>query len=85
MKDIVEILISKGANVNDKDIPLSNIKLRFQIKIMQNIERILNEKNNTPLHYAAIKNAKEIGELLISKGADIHATNFIYQIRIYSF
>ena len=32
----------------------------------------------TPLHYAAEKNSKEIGELLISKGADINAEDFIY-------
>ena len=33
----------------------------------------MNQKNKTPLHYAAEKNSKEIGELLISKGADINA------------
>ena len=32
----------------------------------------------TPLHYAAKRNSKEIGELLILKGADIHATDIIY-------
>ena len=35
-------------------------------------------KNETPLHYAAKKNSKEIGELLISKGADINARDSIY-------
>ena len=35
-------------------------------------------KNETPLHYAAKKNSKEIGELLISKGADINAKDIIY-------
>ena len=30
------------------------------------------------LHYAAENNSKEIGELLISKGADIHAIDIIY-------
>ena len=30
-------------------------------------------KNRTPLHIAAIHNSKEIGEILISKGADINA------------
>jgi len=33
----------------------------------------------TPLHYAAIGNSKEIGELLISKGADINAIAIIHQ------
>ena len=37
----------------------------------------------TPLHYAAENNSKEIGEVLISKGADINAKDIIYQnIRI---
>ena len=31
------------------------------------------------LHYAAVKNYKEIGEILISKGADINAKDIIYQ------
>ena len=35
-------------------------------------------KNKTPLHYAAKNNSKEIGELLISKGADIKAKDIIY-------
>ena len=30
-------------------------------------------KNQTPLHYAAENNLKEIGKLLISKGADINS------------
>ena len=37
-------------------------------------------ENATPLHYAAEANFKEIGELLISKGADINAKDVIYQI-----
>ena len=36
----------------------------------------------TPLHIAAEKNSKEIGEILISKGADIDAKEIIYQISI---
>ena len=32
----------------------------------------------TPLHYAALHNSKEIGELLISKGADINAKDIFY-------
>ena len=34
----------------------------------------------TPLHYAVENNSKDIGELLISKGADINAKDIIYQI-----
>ena len=35
-------------------------------------------KNKTPLHIAAENNSKEIGEILISKGADINAKDIIY-------
>ena len=43
----------------------------------------LNKKNKTPLHYAAKNNSKEIGKLLISKGANINAIDIIYlNIRI---
>ena len=38
----------------------------------------LNKKNETPLHYAARENSKEMLELLISKGADINAKTIIY-------
>ena len=37
------------------------------------------EKKKTPLHCAASNNSKEIGELLISKGAAINAKDIIYQ------
>ena len=39
----------------------------------------------TPLHLAAVNHSKEMGELLISKGANINARNIIYQImqRVY--
>ena len=32
-----------------------------------------------PLHYAAWQNSKDIGEILISKGADINVKDIIYQ------
>ena len=41
--------------------------------------------NRTPLHFAAEKNSKEVGELLISKGADINAKDIIYLIIIIVF
>ena len=43
-------------------------------------ERNLNLNNETPLHIAVGKQLDKIGELLISKGADINATDIIYQI-----
>ena len=39
-----------------------------------------NHKNETPLHYAAYYNSKEIVEILISEGAYINAKDIIYQI-----
>ena len=43
-------------------------------------ERNLNKNNKTPLHIAAEKDSNKIGEILISKGADINAKNIIHQI-----
>ena len=50
----------------------------FLIKEIFNKSRQLYKKNWTPLHYAAKSNSKEIGELLISKGANINAKYIIY-------
>ena len=43
-------------------------------------ERNLNQNNETPLHIVAERDSIKIGELLISKGADINAIEIIYQI-----
>ena len=43
-------------------------------------ERNLNKNNKTLLHYTAENDSIKIGELLISKGADINAKDIIYQI-----
>ena len=48
-------------------------------------ERNLNKNNDTPLHIAALNDSIKIGELLISKGADINAKDIIYQIAINHF
>ena len=45
-------------------------------------ERNLNKNNQTPLHYAASNDSNKIGEILISKGADINAKDIIYQNKI---
>ena len=42
-------------------------------------ERNLNKNNKTPLHYAAEYDLNKMGELLISKGADVNAKDIIYQ------
>ena len=48
-------------------------------------ERNLNKNNKTPLHIAAEYDSIKIGELLISKGADINAKTIIYQMTINHF
>ena len=42
--------------------------------------RNLNKNNKTALHIALENKLDKIGELLISKGADINAKDIIYQI-----
>ena len=42
-------------------------------------ERNLNLYNKTPLHIALENKSDKIGEILISKGADINAKDIIYQ------
>ena len=74
-----ELLISKGADINAKDIIYQNTNSSFLIMIIQFKERNLNINNDTPLHSAAEKNAIKMGELLISKGANINAKGIIYQ------
>ena len=46
---------------------------------------IIKKNNRTTLHSAAIGDCIKIGELLISKGADINAKDIIYQITINHF
>ena len=65
-KEIGEILISKGANINTK----TNERSRFLV--------VGDKGGKTPLHLAALFNSKEIGEVLISKGANINAKDIIY-------
>ena len=48
-------------------------------------ERNLNKNNFTALHFAAQNDSIKIGELLISKGADINVKDIIYHITISHF
>ena len=48
-------------------------------------ERKLNTNNSTPLHIALENKSDKMGELLISKGADINAKNIIRQYIIHHF
>ena len=49
------------------------------MKIIQIKEWNLYLNNSTPLHIAALSGSNKMGELLISKGADINAKDIIYQ------
>ena len=62
---MLELLLSKGADIDHK------IRVNGY-RNMYNNERA----EKTSLHYAAIKNLKKIGEILISYGADINALDF---------
>ena len=80
-----ELLISKGADINAKDIIYQYVIVLLLIKVKQIKERNLNKNNWTPLHIAAQEDSNKIGALLISKGADINAKEIIYQITINHF
>ncbi|MDC0065797.1 ankyrin repeat domain-containing protein [Verrucomicrobia bacterium] len=79
-KALVELLISKGADVNEIycDAPLhlasvKNHKVIVEILISKGAN--VNAKNHlgqTPLHYAAREGHNEVIELLIDNGADIN-------------
>ena len=70
---MVESLILKGADVNAKIFCILII-------VKQINERHWNKNNASPLRIAAEYDSNKMGELLISKGADINATDIIYQI-----
>ena len=82
---IGELLISKGADINAKDIIHQYINSSFLIIMKQIKERNLNKNNKTPLHWAASNDSVRMGELLISKGADINARSIIHQYIIHHF
>ena len=48
------------------------------MKIISNIKRKFDYNNRTPLHYATENNSKDIGDLLLIKGADINVIDIIY-------
>ena len=48
-------------------------------------ERNLNKNNKTPLHISLENKSDKLGEILISKGADINVKDISSQITINSF
>ena len=74
---IGELLISKGADINAKDIIYQITKKSFLIIMKQIKERNLNKNNQTPLHIAVKNDSNEIGELLISQGVDFNQKDIL--------
>jgi len=86
-KDMVEMLIAKGADVNAKDkdgnTPLQraaqhNRKDVAELLIAKGADvnakyNAKNKEDYTLLHWAAQNNSKDVAELLIVKGADVNA------------
>jgi len=82
-KDVAELLVAKGANVNDNSIegatPLLSAALNGQMEVAEfliakgaNLEAKTND-GVTPLHMAAQEGKTKMVELLLAKGADIRA------------
>ena len=61
----------KFPTINAKEIDDFNAKY-------ENDSNYKSDSQFTKLHFAALKNLKEIGEVLISKGAYINGKNIIY-------
>ena len=83
-KEIVELLIAKGADVNAKDkfgdTPLHDAAMRDQKEVAElliaNGADVNAKQDNygmTPLHRAAVWDHEEIAKLLISEGANVNA------------
>jgi cytohesin len=81
-KEIAELLIDKGANVNAKDAwggtPLHKAaangkKEVAELLIAAGADVNAKTNNDTPLHAAASHGQTEVVELLIAKGADVNA------------
>ena len=83
-KEIAELLIAKGADVDvqsDMGTPLHlatywNGKEIVELLIANGADvNAKNERKWTPLHWAAYRDHKEIVELLIAEGADVNAND----------
>ena len=68
-----------------ESIQYHNYEVFDLINRLFDVNSIIRKKNKAPLHYAVKYNSKEIGEILISKGAYINAKDIIYQIIGYLF
>ena len=79
--------IIKDKNVNQKEIPNKKKlnEFQFQIEYKQNSYYKKDPNGFSPLHFAALKNYMEIGEILITKGADVNAKDIIVRNMIILF
>jgi ankyrin repeat protein len=86
-KNVAELLITNGADVNAEDkygnTPLlvaakSNSRDVAELLIAKGVNvNAENKYGNMPLLVAANSNSKDVAELLIAKGADVNAKNYI--------
>jgi len=87
-KEIAEILIAEGADVNAKSDGSGVTPLHFAadrghtevVELLITAGADVNAKNTfsvTPLHSAASEGHKEVGELLIAEGADVNVTSIL--------
>ena len=85
-KEVVELLIAKGADVNAKD-EYSFAPLHFaaneghkeiaELLIANSAEvNAKDDDERTPLHFVAVGGHKEIAELLINNDADMNAKSY---------
>ena len=70
--EIGELLLSKGADINMKDLNYYIVISLFLQKIFDIKLWILNLKKKTPLDIAIKYNSNKIVEFLLSKGADLN-------------
>ena len=73
---MLELLISKGADINAKDEYYCKMQILLLVIWLLNNIRKFKKFQKTPLHIAVKFNFKEILIILISKGADINAKDF---------
>ena len=76
-EDESESLINKWEDINSKDMNYYMMNSYFLTIIIYLKERNYSNNNNMPIHIAVEQNSVQRLELLLSKGADINAKNFL--------